>query len=166
VLELARHVARASDVGRGNLVGEPLELAHDPSVYEPEATLRTPGYPGEAEIAVTAAPDPGGRGLRLLWEHADTAGIYQFALRTRESGEVIRPVAVNVDSRESDLAVPSEDELRRALTGVPFEYLVGIDKLMGASGEPRLELWRPALLSMVAVLMLEQTLAWWWGRRR
>ncbi len=166
VLELARHVARATHTGRGTFVGEPLELPLDPSAFEPEATVRAPGFPGEADIAVTATPDSEGRGLRLLWEHSEAAGIYQFSLRHREQGEVMRPVSVNIDSRESDLAAPSEDELRRVLTGVPFDYIVGIDKLMGASGEPRIEIWRPALVAMVMALMLEQTLAWWWGRRR
>ena len=59
-----------------------------------------------------------------------------------------------------------EDELRRSMGGVPLEYVKGIESIAEATGEPRTELWRVLLFATAAVLMIEQFLAWTWGRRR
>jgi hypothetical protein len=166
MLELSRHVARRGSDSPAVLVGEPLRVPLDPSEFEADATLRTPAYPNESETSLTASTDPETKGLRLEWEHTTASGIYQFMLRRRDGTEWVRPVAVNIDPRESDLRTSSEDELRRALSGVPFEYIVGLDKLTGSPGEPRFELWRLCLFALAATLMTEQILAWTWGRRR
>jgi hypothetical protein len=59
-----------------------------------------------------------------------------------------------------------ETELRRALGGLPFEYVQGLERVAQAADETRIELWRPVLIFAMLVLMSEQCLAWWWGRRR
>ena len=166
VTELVRHVARPSESGRGYSVGDTIEMPLDPASFEPDVILRTPGYPNEREIGLTAAPSADGTGMSVTWGHADTAGIYRFVLQRRGFAEQLRPTSVNVDPRESDLSRAGEDELRRALGGVPFEYFEGVDGLSGLAGERRMELWRLVLFSAFAVLMTEQSLAWWWGRRR
>ncbi len=178
MMELVHHVARRSGTDTKHWVGEPIELPLDPAVFEPDVLVRTPAYPNEHEVSLTAtslrrttplrgATEAGdGRGLFLTWEHTDTAGLYQFLLRRREGGETVRLVAVNVDPRESDLTIAQEDELRRAMGDVAFEYIKGLDLLSGAAGETRTELWRLLLFATALVLMTEQSLAWWWGRRR
>ena len=184
MMEFVHHVARRGGADRKHQVGETIELPLDPAVFEPDVLVRTPAYPNEHEVSLTASPLPGatplrgatslrgatgasdGRGLLLTWEHTDAAGLYQFLLKRREGGESVRLVAVNVDPRESDLAMANEDELRRAMGDVAFEYIKGLDQLSGAAGETRTELWRLLLFATVLALMLEQSLAWWWGRRR
>ena len=178
MMELLRHVARRSDSGQEYWVGSTIELPVDPAVFEADVTVRTPNYPAERELGITALPAPGGRGLVLRWEHTETSGLYQFIMRRREGGgadgpayatqspQLSRLVAVNVDPRESDLSTVNEEELRSALGGVPFEYVHGIDGLRGSAGEGRTEYWRVILFAAVAVLMLEQFLAWRWGQRR
>ncbi|MBI4718628.1 MAG: BatA domain-containing protein [Planctomycetes bacterium] len=166
MMELMRHVARHGDALQEQWVGAPITMPVDASAFAPDVRVRTPAYPEERELSVTALSGEDGRGLVLTWEHTRSSGIYQFALQRRDGGEVVRLVAVNVDPRESALATSDEAELRRALGGVPFEYVQGIDRLAGESGEGRVELWRAALLAAAIVLITEHTLAWGWGRRR
>jgi len=42
----------------------------------------------------------------------------------------------------------------------------GLDRVAQAADEARIELWQPVLILATLVLMSEQCLAWWWGRRR
>ena len=182
IMELTRHVARRSDGGPGLAVGSTIELSLDPASFEPDAIVRGPAYPAEREAGVTALPPlPRGgrggssaddgrtantiRGLRLVWEHTDVAGFYKFLLRRREGGTAVRLVAVNVDAAESDLTMALADELRDALAPIPFEYVEGMEELVGGTGSARTEFWRVALFLAAALLMGEQWLAWRWGRR-
>ncbi len=165
MMELVRHVARRSDGGTEYWAGDTIELPLDPALFEPDVIVRGPAYPNEREVGLTAAPAGDGRGLLVTWEHANRIGLYRFLLKRREGAETVRLVAVNVDPLESDLATAEEDELRQSLRSVPFEYIKGIDKLSGAAGEARTELWRLFLFAAAMVLMMEQGLAWWWGRR-
>lgn len=164
--EFVHHIARRSGSGEQRLVGHPIQVPIDPGVYEPDVIVRTPAYPSEREAGVTAKPAGDGRGLAATWEHCAEAGVYQFVLRRREGGETVRLVAVNVDSRESDLTVAEESELRKTMGDLPFQYIKGIDQLTGRAGEARTEYWRVCLVLAAIVLLAEQGLAWLWGRRR
>jgi hypothetical protein len=166
ITELIRHAARRANAEAEQWVGAPLELPVDPALFGADALVRSPAYPNEPEASVTASPSADGRGLTIQWEHTETAGIYQFVLRRLDGSEAIRLSAVNVDPRESDLTMALETELRRALGGVPFEYVQGLERVAQAADEARVELWRPVLIFAALVLMSEQCLAWWWGRRR
>lgn len=171
MMELAHYVAKRGDSGTEHWVGEPIEVPLDPAAFEPDAVVRTPAYPTEPEVSVAAAPSGGGQELALHWDHTDSAGVYQFVLQRRgradaaSSGEVVRLVTVNIDPGESDLTMAQEDELRRSMGGVPLEYVKGIERIAEATGEARTELWRVLLFATAAVLMIEQFLAWTWGRR-
>lgn len=164
--ELVRHVARSSESGSAHWTGEPIELPIDPALFETDAQVRTPGYPAEREIDIAAVPTSDGKGLSLRWEQTPQPGLYQFLLRRRDGGETLRLVAVNLDPAESDLTPAQEGELRAAMGDIPTEYIEGIANLSDSTGEGRTELWRLCLVAAVIVLMTEQSLAWWWGRRR
>ena len=164
--ELVHHVARRSDGAGEHRIGSPIELPLDPAVFEADAVVRTPTFPVEREVGLTAAPPSEGSGLVLKWEHTEEPGVYQFVLNRRDGGQEIHRVAVNPDSRESDLSMCGADEIRRVAGDVPFDYMLGIDALGADNGEGRTELWRMFLVLALVVLMAEQTLAWWWGVRR
>lgn len=166
MIEMSLHTARRSHDGRSHFVGDPIELTLDTATYEPDVVVRTPGYPNEREAVVTATPADDGRGLNLSWEHTQSAGLYQFIIKHRTGETSTRMVAVNVDPRESDLSSTNEEELRKAVHPVPMEYIKGVDQLGDIRDESRTELWRLCLVAAVMLLMGEQTLAWWWGRRR
>lgn len=166
VMELVHHVARRGDPGGDHFVGQPVDIPLDPAVYAPDVFVRTPRFPGEPETSLTAVPSEDGAGLTLHWPHTEQAGLYQFLFHRRDGGESLRWIAVNVDPRESDLSTCDETMLRRALPGLRFDYVAGLDKLSGEAGEARVEWWRGALALAFFTLMIEQTLAWRWGRRR
>ena len=166
MLELAGHVSRRAQTSDGVNVGMPIEISVDSSRFESDVLVRSPRYPDQKQTAVTAAPVEGQSALRLTWDHTDLAGVYQFVLRGRDGTESIRAVAVNVDPRESDLTSATEQELRKNVGDLPVEYIRGIDRLAGSTGEARTEFWRLCLFGAVLLLMTEQFLAWHWGRRR
>lgn len=187
MLELVRHVARPASAAADVSVGEPIVLPIDPAAFELGAIVRTPGFPEEREVAVTAVPvgaaQSGGRAaggvssgvqagsdagaaLAIRWEHTERSGLYQFVLRRRDGGEVVRLVAANCDPAESDLTGADETALRQALTELPFDYITGAADPADHATEARTELWRVCLLAAACVLMLEQATAWWCGRRR
>ena len=164
--ELLRHVTRGRGGEMDRWVGSRIEFPLDSSAFEPDVIVRPPGYPNEPEAAVTAVPAENGEGMQIRWEHTESAGIYQFAMRRRDGGEAIRLAAVNVDPTESDLTMVRDEVLPRTMSGIPFEYVRGLEQLAGAAGEAKTELWTPILVLAMVALMSEQSLAWWWGRRR
>ena len=166
VMELLHHVSRRGDTGADHRVGEVVELPLDAAIFSPDVLVRTPRFPSVPEVTLTAVPAEDGSGLLLRWPHTQEAGLYQFLMNRRDGSEALRWVAVNVDSRESDLSTCDEAMLRRALPGLSFEYIAGLEKLSGETGEARIEWWRAALVLAFLALMSEQVLAWTWGRKR
>ncbi len=165
MLELTQYIARRSDAEDDLTVGAPIELTLDPSEYQADLIVRPPAYPAEAELSATASPGDDGPGLRLRWDRTDQSGVYQFVLQRRDGGDDIRPIAVNLDPLESDLTHADEAELRQALPELPFVYVSGAQSEASADDDVRRELWPLVLIGLVAVLMVEQGLAWWFGRR-
>ncbi|HUU82480.1 MAG TPA: BatA domain-containing protein [Phycisphaerae bacterium] len=168
LLDAVRYLARRAAGSPGLLVGAPIEIALDSQQYEPDALLRTPGYPAEAEIPITAVPTDDGRTLTLRWNRTDVAGLYRFVLRRRDPSlgyDDIRAVAVNPDPREGDLSITGEEDLRLALPGIPLEYFASTDALEDLDAAGRKELWPGFLIAALVVLLGEQTLAYVFGRR-
>ena len=165
LLELTRYAARRSQEGGGHWVGEPIEFSFDPNTHTPDAIIRTPAFPDERESSVTGQPVEG-RGLLFRWEHTEQPGFYQLVVRRQDGGESRRIVAVNVDPRESDLTSASEAELRQAAGDLDLIYVRGVQSIASTTAEARTELWRLSLVAALLALFGEQSLAWWWGRRR
>lgn len=166
LMEMVQHLARPSGIDTGGTVGRPISFSLDPARYQPSAVVRTPAYPGEAEVRLDAQPDPE-TGLPMIhWNDSELSGVYRFAL-TESTGQADEHlVAVNVDTRESDLSRATRVELNAAASGLPFEYVTG-DEVMGQGElDARRELWRVILLAVVLTLVAEQTLAWWFGSSR
>ncbi|GJM23652.1 MAG: membrane protein [Phycisphaerae bacterium] len=163
MLEITQHLARAGDANRSTTVGKPLTFALNPSDYEPQATLRLPGYPQQEDEDVVASTD-GSKGMQISWAHTAQAGIYSFELRRRDGRSVARRFAVNVDARESDLSPATEDDLRRSLDGLIVEYIEGVAIETDETEGGRKELWPMLLVAAMSLLMIEQVMAWRFGR--
>ncbi len=165
MLETVQYIARHTATSEDRLVGEPIEIAIDPARHEPEAALRTPAYPAEREIGLSAVPAADGTGLVLRWEATHSAGVYRFVLRNRNGFDEQRLAAVNLDPREGDLTVAGEQDLRRVLPQVSFQYVTSAEELdeLGAAG--RKELWPGFLVAALLVLLGEQGLAFVFGRK-
>ncbi len=163
MLEVTQHLARAGDANRSTTVGKPLTFALNPSDYEPHATLRLPGYPQQEDEEVVASTD-GRSGMAINWPHTDQSGIYSFQLNRRDGRSVIRRFAVNVDARESDLTPATEQDLRQSLDGLQVEYIDGVAMASDETDSGRKELWPMLLVAAMGLLMVEQMLAWRFGR--
>ena len=163
MLEIAQYLARASDLDRSVEVGAPLTLEIDPSRWELSAVVRPPGYPQQQEEEISAVATENGA-MELRWPHTEQTGVYAFRLRQRDGTETVRRFAVNPTPQESDLTPATEEELRRALAGLPVEYVNNVTQTNEETDEGRRELWQAFLLAALGVLMLEQFLAWRFGR--
>jgi len=164
LLELARYLCGTGVSAEDHLVGDPIVLRFRPGQYQPDATLRTPDYPEESEIGLALVPE--GDGAVLRWDRTDRAGVYRLRLRRSDGGEQQRLVAVNVDPRESDLSVADEQDLRRAMPEIPFAYVTSTEQVAELEEAGGKELWRGLLAAGLAVLLVEQVLAFAFGRRR
>ncbi|KAA0222635.1 MAG: BatA domain-containing protein [Planctomycetia bacterium] len=163
-LELAAYVTERAGEVRTARTGGPVEWALPADRYEAAGFVRTPAYPAQSEVSLTGAPTPDGRSIRFRLPRAESPGIYRLSVNSREAREETFLAAANVDPRESDLRPCREEELRRTFDGVPMQYVTGAQ---AENDEPpaRRELWSFFVIAAALTLMLEQTLAWWFGRR-
>lgn len=165
MLEIMQHMARRSDAPTQTRVGEPINCPIDRSLYKPGAALRTPSYPVEPEISLEAVTDGDGESI-VTWPVASKAGLYRFMLSTVTGEPLGRYAAVNPDPAESNLARAGSRALTDTLIEMEFDYIRDLSLFEGESAGARQELWWPLLLAAMVVLMLEHTLAWWFGARR
>lgn len=165
MLETAQFAARAADAPYSVLVGAPLQCDFEAADYKPDVLLQSPQYPAEPAIPVTAMPARPGV-LTASYASPMRAGIWQFDLTRSSGAPVARCAAVNVDPGESDLARASRAQLEGALTEMRFQYVRQAAELATASMSSKTELWWPILLVAAMVLMLEQILAWRFGKAR
>lgn len=186
MLELVQYAARSTGTLAEATVGQPLVLGVDLSRFNRTAQVRTPNYPMEPEMAVevdtgraenstgvaetpaNSAPAPAQPDAQSRFEYRDTrsSGVYEFKLQSPAGATANRYAAVNPDAAESNFASATKLELESALAEeMPYEFVADASVLSQQSNQGREELWWPILMAAIAVLMLEQGLAWWFGTR-
>lgn len=165
LLELVQYLARRGNYPRALLAGETLAVTLPADEFEPSASFQSPAFPEEPAWPAAVRTSGGALGERVTFEGppATKLGYFAVELRPRDGAAETRPLAVNLDPAESDLAAATAAELDAALAGVPHEYIGAADRFLSGDREARRELWRTLLLTLVAVLMGEQLLAWWFG---
>lgn len=165
VLELVQYAARRSEDRLSFVAGETLALSLLPERYEPGGLFRSPGTVDEPAVEARVREPVAAVGEPVVLEGpvATQLGTYTAELVRRSGGVEARPLAVNLDTRESDLAVARAGELDIALGNVPHEYVEVGEAFLQDDEQARRELWPAVLLLLVSVLMLEQALAWWFG---
>lgn len=165
MLELVQYTARRRDVRTSFVAGETLALSILPEEYEPSGVFRSPAAADEPAVEARVR-DPiaaVGEPVTLEGPVATRLGTYTAELVRRAGGVERRPLCVNPDEAEFDLAAAGAHELALALGNVPHEYLEAADSFRQDDAQARRELWPAVLIALVTVLMLEQTLAWWFG---
>ncbi len=166
MLELAHYAARRDEAAPAFEAGSPLTVSLSLDRYEPRAIFRSPAYPGEPPVEVQpTGPLPSvGEPVVLVGPTANRLGTYTVEVFSRSGGSEIRPLCVNLAAAESDLGVATRTELDAALEGLQYELLTADASFDRTVHPPRRELWRSIWLALVAALMLEQALAWWFGQ--
>ena len=117
-------------------------------------------------MRIDAQPDPETGLPSIYWPQTAEPGLYRFELTELAGGESTEQVAVNVDPRKSDLRRTDRATLLESMSGLPVEYVAGEDLLRQRDDQARRELWPSMLIALVAVLLIEQALAVWFGSER
>ncbi|MGI9177848.1 MAG: hypothetical protein ACR2IT_08330, partial [Pirellulales bacterium] len=156
VLELERYLARIRRRAETLDVGDAVTVRLEPGVDEIEVDFLVPPDGGLVRQTAVAA----GERLEARLPAARVPGIYEARLRRLDGGERQRLAAVNVDPAEGRLERVGRERLDRAMQGVAFRYDQA-DSLQSASGGlDGVLLAKPMLMAVVAVLLLEQLLAY------
>jgi len=165
VLEATRYVTRSRAGRTGLAVGSPIRADLDPARFATEVTVEGPDA---AEAAIVQAVPAGedAAHMRLTYEDTRAKGFYRLHLKAHDGADATRLFAANVHPTEGDLAPADADALRRDLGGADVAILKGKEYLNQAATGGQAELWRPLLVALLVTLFAEQTLAWWFGRRR
>lgn len=166
MLETVQYIARRAETPLAFLAGQTLSVLVSPDEYELGAMVRSPAHPDEPAVQARAAEAvPGANELTpIVGPPATLLGTYVFELQQRGGGAETRPVSVNLEPAESDLRSMRPGDFDAPLAGIPHEFLGAGAALADPSGETRRELWPALLATLIAVLMLEQLLAWLFGR--
>lgn len=162
--EMARSLAR-SGAGEWNLpVGAPLRFRYDPARYGLSARVFQPGKNDYDQLQ--AEPLGDGKTMQLSYEETKTPGIYALELERRD-GEAERALfAVNLDGEEGNLARADFEGLKAATGTEGITRAAGQLKPAAETAGDKLPLWRPLAWALLAVLLTESLLAWWFGTRR
>lgn len=166
LLELAQYAARRGADPLSFVAGETLTVSLSPDEYEAGAAFRSPAFPEEPAVQGRAREPVAVAGQPVVLEGpvAVRLGTYTAELVRRDGRVELRPLAVSLDATESDLSVARAHELDTALGNVPHEYLTAGEAFLRDDEQARRELWPTVLLILVAILLSEQGLAWWFGR--
>ncbi len=162
--ELGHCLAAAADHLPETTAGEPLHVLINADAYQPDATVRPPGYPAVPESAVRGTPTADGHAYDLAWEDTGHRGVYRFVVAETSGQPAIIEQSVNVDPTESRLESCAEHDLRRSAPQIPFRYVDPSATPLDEPIEHQREFWPVLLMMVLAVLLLEQTLACWFGR--
>jgi Aerotolerance regulator N-terminal/von Willebrand factor type A domain len=160
VHQLVAFLAQGADGTRNQQVGErlfkTLELAEGQRV----ATFHDPD--GDA-TSVRPAVDR--RGASVSYDKTGTAGIYGLSLAGDKGPRDF--FAVNLPHGESDLRPISRRSLDRALGEAHVSWINLQEKLESAIAQARrgVELWRPLVLVIITLMLLETWLAQKFGRQ-
>jgi hypothetical protein len=139
-------------------VGAPIERAIEPHFIDGSVTLKTPRYPEQPAVRLT--PRPVGEQMRVSFADTGRSGVYELAFENGGSQRVDR-FARNVDSAEGDLAKADPAAIAAALGDAPVKSMADLataelDLREQSRGK---EFWKYALIALLAVLVIEQTLA-------
>ena len=158
VQELFNFLSRTSTQDRAARVGAPIERPVEPQFIDGSVTLKTPRYPEQPAVRLT--PRPVGEQMRVSFADTGRAGVYELALENGGSQRVDR-FARNVDPAEGDLAKADPAVIAAALGDAPVKLMPNLataelDLREQSRGK---EFWKYALIALLAVLAVEQTLA-------
>lgn len=138
---------------RPRTVGDSLALTYVDQPDASDAVFETP-----SEESITVPVRETGRQFVALLERAPEAGYYTARVSVQAPG---LPIAVNVDSNESDVTCLPEPELRNNLTGLGLGVAVGDVELAAAIESARTgsSSWRFFMMAALVFLLLESLLA-------
>ncbi len=125
-LDLLKYISRRDRGLPVRTVGEPIQVALDPSLYTEQVEITAPSSDGVRTSRLQAAPETESKpsenstdtALRLAatFRETDEPGIYQVRLLNQAQQAEERILAYNAPTSESDLDLATSDNLRKRLT--------------------------------------------------
>jgi hypothetical protein len=176
MLDMSGYMA-GNMAGRGELrVGEPIRQAVDLTRYRIDAALEVPG---KRRVSVKASPEDDSPDAaapaesetpstvwQVQYEETQQRGFYDLQL-TRTDGAAERLLfSANVDPKEGDLRRADRAKLDRQFDGAPIKIIRGEDAVAQQAVGSQSEIWKYVLVGLVGILLGEQVLGWWFGRKR
>jgi hypothetical protein len=156
MLELESHLARMRRRAETLAVGEPLTVRLEPGVDEVDVDFVLP--PDGVVVHQTATTTPAG--LEATLAATTAAGPHAARWRRFDGTERERVFAVNVDPDEGRLERIGRERLDRTLSGVIFRY-EGAETLQpDSSSLAGVSLVTPLLHALLALLVVEQIVAY------
>ena len=168
--ELVRHLAQPRATEATKLCGATLNLPLDLTQYRADGVMITAA--GETQARPLQPTPPALENdsqpqtvWQLEYDGITRRGFYDLALGTHDEELHHKLFAANVDPTESELLSANPSQLRRDLgEHVHLVEEKGLTELDASAA--RGDLWKAALALLVVALCGEQSLAWWFGRRR
>lgn len=162
MLELASHLGGGRPRIESQPVGEPLKLTLDPAVYLSRVGVRLPADNERSSAAADSTVDAAVTAQELVaqWNETDRPGVYRWELSKHDGSAETRLAARNVTADEGDTRIAQSSELAAALEGLEFDERParGLQYAVGGLGGANLSRW--LLGALVALLAVEQLLAW------
>ena len=162
-LNQPRLVARSILPGEDWLAVPPRSSAGGRSVLEGWRILEPGGTRLDAALFATNVDPAEMAALRV--DQTDRPGVYRLVPepgRGREFSTALQTVAVNVDTRESDPTIWSQDQFAALFSSERFDFLGADDPLeaLGLSGSKGDEIWPLVAGLLLAILLIETLLAY------
>ena len=157
MLELESSLARGRRSARSSTVGEPIRIALQEGLDEPQVDFVVP--PDDSVIHREADRDAAG-GLVAQLAETSVAGLYTSRWRQQDGVEQTRLTAINVDPAEGELETVGRDQLERLLVGVPFTIERAESLQEDRESLAGTSLTTPLLYLLVVLLLLEQLVSY------
>ncbi|MGH7200126.1 MAG: BatA domain-containing protein, partial [Planctomycetaceae bacterium] len=172
-LELEKHIALGDRTLGRREVGQPVSVSLDPAKYTEQIRIIAPSEQGERFLNIQAALETqdaaretasGGPRLVARFTETDHPGIYRVRLQPH-AGEVEETwTAYNAAVTESNLLLAEDDEMRRRIgEDVEVQIQPPGNFTWMETKEAGQEIRKWVLIGLVALLLIEQLLAYLWS---
>lgn len=149
------------------LLGDSIRQSIDLSAFNNRATLRDPAEESvEAVAKPSADADADSIIQEVAFENAGRAGFYDLKFQRHDGGTESTLFASNYDPAESRLARLTPTEQSDFFTGENLQLVSGEELASQSVSGSNTEIWLQVLMVLFGILVTEQLLAYWWGRKR
>lgn len=149
------------------LLGDSIRQSIDLSAFNNRATLRDPAEESVEAVAKPAVEaDTDAIIQEVTFENTGRAGFYDLKFQRHDGGTESTLFASNYDPAESRLDRLTPTEQTEFFTGKNLQLVSGEELASQSVSGSNTEIWMQILMILFGILVTEQLLAYWWGRKR
>lgn len=167
MIDLMDYLLGQSREASSVVLGETIRQQIDLSAFSNRVVLRDPAKESVEAIARPLDPnDVNSVFSEVSFEGVRRAGFYEMKLQRHSEGTESILFASNYDAAESQLKRLSDAEKTSEFNSEKLQLVAETDLAGQAVSGTNTEIWTQILLVLFGILVAEQFLAWWWGRKR